>query len=269
MVKRLAEGLILALMLCGGGFLILSSLISSVEGRDENVITLHEDDTVTLNLPVMDDTVRIVQEQLLDKSDKLGANKPLYLVLNSPGGSIQAGLKLINTAQGLPQRVDTISEFSASMSFIISQELGNRYVMQDSTMMSHHATISGVGGEIPGTLLARTNYLLDLINNISKRIATRAGMSIDNYNHLIQNELWMTADEAVMYKFADKIVKVRCGKDLRGPADPVTVHLGFGDAAVTFHKCPLISEPLSITGSEQAVRELEGYLGFTHQEGKY
>jgi ATP-dependent protease ClpP protease subunit len=78
-----------------------------------DVIELSEDNTVQLNLPIFSDTAAEVQKRLLEKDVKLKAGKPLYLVLNTPGGSIQDGLMIIETAKSLKRPIHTISMYRA------------------------------------------------------------------------------------------------------------------------------------------------------------
>lgn len=220
---------------------------SSVE--DEGLIVLSENNTVNLNLPIDENSAKITQTKLLEISDNLGKNKPIYLVLNTPGGSVVEGQHIIDLAKGLPQKVHTISLFSASMGFVISQELDNRYVLADSTLMSHHAYVGGIPGEVPGSAMVRLQHLLDSVTQIENDIAKRAGYSLKQYEDLIQNELWVTGPEAVDMRFADKLVRVRCDSSLRGPAEAVPVDFFFGSGKVAFHKCPLITTPMSVEGN--------------------
>lgn len=216
-------------------------------------IVLTEANTVVLRLPIMDEVATTVQQELMKKGASTSKGKPLYLVLNSPGGSIVAGKAIIETAKGTGAIIHTISMFSASMSFIISQYLGDRLVMSSSMLMTHRATVSGVSGQIPGSLLSRTFGLLMETLEIDQHIAARSGMPLPEYQFNTANELWMTGKLAVDKHFADELVKVRCDKSLEGTSAPETINLGFLSVDVSFHKCPLLTYPAKVrlSGTEE------------------
>lgn len=226
------------------------------------VITLSESNTVSLNTPIEGSTIKEVSKRLLEVSDNLSSKKPIYLVLNSPGGSIEAGNELIELAKGLPQDVHTITLFSASMSFQISQNLGKRYMTSAGTMMSHRAAVGGVEGNIPGNAFTRLYYYLEMVTRLDQIAADRAGMNIEDYQKLISNELWMGGEQAVDLGFADEVVKVKCDKTLRGPGPVQHIRMFIFSADVTFDKCPLITSPTEVEGDKRA----EQYFNSSKQD---
>lgn len=238
------------LIICALAVLLLNT---SATARDTALLTLSASNTVSLALPVTSDSVRYISEELLAKSDKLSANSPIYLVLNSPGGSITDGRHLANVVNGLPQKVHTVSMFSASMSFMLSQFFGVRYVLEDSVLMSHRAAVEGMDGQIPGTLNSRTNALTEEILSMEKQVAERAGMPLEAYQKAIADEMWLNAQTAVSRKFADKIVRIRCDDTLRGYGPTQTFNIFIFTVNIQFHKCPLITEPRIVSGNQQAM----------------
>ena len=223
----------------------------------DDTIILTEKNTVSLMMPVMEDTIATLERQLLAKSDKLGKHDVIYLVLNTPGGSIDAGNNFIRLAKALPQEVATITIFSASMGFQIVENLGTRYMADNGVLMSHRAAVGGVEGQIPGNAFTRLYFLLEMVTNLDKIASDRAGMGIEDYQAMIKDELWMGPENAVALKFADKAVKVRCDETLRGQGDIQTINLGFfGMANIAFDKCPLITAPTQVTGDKSAVEVL-------------
>ena len=73
----------------------------------------------------------------MDASLKSGY--PIYLFLNTPGGSIQAGLELIEGLNGINRPIHTVTLFAASMGWQLVQHLGTRYVLKYGVLMSHKA----------------------------------------------------------------------------------------------------------------------------------
>ena len=221
-------------------------------------ILLTDRNTVSLNMPVNGESASAVQNALMEKASRLRAKDPIYLTLNSPGGSIFDGEKIIETAKGLPNKVHTISIFSASMSFVISQYLSTRYVLDSGVMMSHRAYAEGLSGQVPGNLVTRTLGLLSSLNMMSSVIAQRAGMSLKAYNDLVQDELWMRGKQAVDLKFADEVVQVQCDRSLFGGQEPkVMTVMGFLKVKVTWAKCPLVVAPLNVEMPESGLSDRE------------
>lgn len=228
---------------------------NSADSAQSDLIVLSDDNTISLNMPIMGSSARDIQTELLRKSAGLSPTKPLYLFLNSPGGSVTDGERIVEVARGLPQKVHTISLFSASMSFIISQYLDNRYITESGVMMSHRAYSGGYEGQVPGNLITRTLFTLAQIVAVDRHVAERAGMGTKQYEDLIANELWMDSQEAIHLKLADKTVRVRCDKTLQGPGPAKNIEVFMFKVAVTFHKCPLITEPLSVELANSATPE--------------
>ena len=211
-------------------------------------IILSNKNTVVLNAPVSDESASLVQKELMEASSRLRSKDAIYLVLNSPGGSVSAGEKIIETAKGLSNPIHTITIFSASMSFIISQYLQDRLILETGMMMSHRAYAGGLEGQVPGNLVTRTLSLLNSIVQIDKDIAARSGYTTETYQELIRDELWMRGQSAIAAKFADEVVAIRCGNDLHGPGKEQSINvMGIFTIKVVFDKCPLITAPISIS----------------------
>lgn len=242
--------LLIALLVCA----CTSAENKALNPANKNpILTLSEKNTVVLNMPIMGGIAAAVSKELLEKSDELKTGEPIYLVLDTPGGSVDDGLKIIEVAKSLPRPVHTVSLFNASMGFIISQNLGDRYVISSSTMMSHRATVGNITGTFPGSFISRVQATAAQLMKINSDVAERAGMSLEQYMGMIANELWMNTDDAVKYKFADKVVTLRCDKSLRGPGSPRELDLGLFSVRVRFNKCPLVKEVELIRGDESAV----------------
>jgi len=233
--------------------ILLTSMCSGCKAvADSNNIELSSDNLIQINLPIIGSTAAVVQKQLLEKDSKLKKGKPIYLVLNTPGGSIQDGLMIIETAKSLKRPVHTISIFSASMGFVISQYLDDRYALESAIIMTHKARVGGVGGDVPGSFINMANYLLNYVNSINGRIAKRSGKELEDYNRLIESDFWMGTEAALDHNFLDKQVTISCDSSLRDYAEPQEVDLGFFAVTVQFHKCPLITQPQLVKGESRA-----------------
>lgn len=190
-------------------------LVASFGQAAEKHIVLTADNTLKMSYVFYDDTIGRVALKAIQLDARLASKEPLYLVLDTPGGSIDAGISLINTLKNLNRSVDTVTIFSASMGFQTVQGLGKRYIIENGTLMSHKAR-GGFYGEFPGQLDQRYTYYLNRVFNLDKIAANRSGMSLSAYHALIENEYWCEGKKCVKDKFADAIVSVSCDKTLSG-----------------------------------------------------
>lgn len=226
--------------------LVTMSLWGCSQAAVDDRIVLTEHQTVVLRGPVTANSVAKVQADILAKNAILGgSSKPIYLFIDSPGGSIVAGQSLIELVKGLDRPVHTVAGFAASMGYQMVEALGTRYVMESTSLMSHRAAISGLSGQVPGEANTRLANILQLVRELELSTSKRLGITLDEYQKLIHDELWLTGAQAVAMGHADKLVRVSCAKDLTGEVEQ-TVETMFGPIDVTFHKCPLIRAPLKI-----------------------
>lgn len=121
---------------------LLSLIVTSQVYATPRTVLLRTDNTVYLQGEVSSRSMTDIQNNLLDLvllRQKSGKSYPIYLVLDSPGGSIVAGEDFIQFAKTL-KNVETITFFAASMASAIVEALpGNRLVVESGTMMFHRA----------------------------------------------------------------------------------------------------------------------------------
>lgn len=213
------------------------------------ILTFGKRNTLVFRDVVTDESIAAIQTKLIRMSQSLPANEPIYLVLETPGGSVDAGLALVDTARGLPQEVKTVTMFAASMGFHIVESLGERLIVPSGTLMSHRIKVEGIGGQVPGEAVTRMNQLLRLAKEMDEAIAKRIGLSLKDYRDLIQDEYWVGGADSVKENLADKVVLGRCGPDMNGTYDQSIMTL-FGAMKVTWSECPLITAPLRIDVEE-------------------
>lgn len=216
----------------------LKSDTSIINSSEIKVIQLEDSNMVVLRGPITEDSMSQFMFEIAVKSKKLKDSDDLYIVIDSPGGSVFAGLDMIDLVEALPQKVHTITLFSASMAFQTVQALGTRYILRNGTLMSHRAR-GGVQGQFDGELESRYNMVKRKIDYMEKVSADRMEISIEEYKKLIKDEYWVHGFDAVNENSADQTVLARCGKSLNGTID-VTYRTLFGSVDVTLSKCPLI-----------------------------
>ena len=219
---------------------------SPIKNQDiKKTITLEDGTVTTLRGPVTGASVAKAMKSLQAASRKNSKDTHLQLVLDTPGGDIVAGNELIDFAKALPQKVDTVILFAASMGFQIAQNLDTRYITRNGTLMSHRARVGGLGGQVKGELETRYRMIRRTVDQLDFVAATRMGMDTKAYETLVLNEYWVYGFDAVGDKAADEEVAVRCGESMDG-SEAVNFETMFGTVKVTFSKCPLMKEPESI-----------------------
>lgn len=241
----------------------------------KRTIVLETANTVLLKGPVTEDSVSATMKKLQDVSRRVSKDTRILLILDTPGGDIFAGNELIDFADALPQKVDTLSLFSASMGFQIAQNLERRYISRSGTLMSHRASLQGMGGQVYGEFDSRYAMIRRVVDRLDVIAAARMSLDLQTYRAKIQNELWVHGFDAEQEKIADEAVLVSCGASMSGSSKQV-FNTMFGPVTVTFNNCPLIKAPeaiemggidltrqaeveaairMSLVGQEQFVRE--------------
>lgn len=208
-------------------------------------LTLEESNMVSFRGPVTDESVDRVLAELMAKSRNLKAGTPLYLVLDTPGGSVLAGMRLVDSIKALPNKVTTVTLFAASMGFNIAQALDERLITPTGTLMSHRASVGGMSGQVNGELEVRVRNVKRAVDFLDFVASKRMGISIEEYRALVLNELWVFGFDSVERKVADSVVLVACGESLSGKKTLKVATL-FGKATVEFSACPLIRAPLDV-----------------------
>lgn len=221
--------------------LLAMLLVSTTAFADKIVLT--ENNSVAFNEKV---TSEFVSKKILEVMTKSLKTKKLYLVMDTPGGSVGAGLQFIDIVKALDIEVHTITLFAASMGYQIVQELGTRYITESGILMSHRGAVSGMSGQIPGELNSRVSFIHTMLNKMSERASKRLGISKKKYDSLIFNELWSFGKNAIDTNQADKVAQVTCSKELLKGTYKKKFFTFMGSLEVTFSKCPLITAPVGV-----------------------
>jgi len=236
----------------------LSSLIKPVN-NDQVVLT--KDNLVVLSGEINGD----ISGEIISKAKDLGnrrlsAGKPVYLFLNTPGGSIQTGLEMIEALKGLDRPVSTVSLFAASMGFQVVQALGERLVLKNGVLMSHRAAgqFEGYfGGQRPSQLDNRYNLWLSRLTELDEQTVNRSNgkQTLQSYQKAYADELWLTGAQAVENGYADRVVTVKCDSSLDGVTSHSTDFLGL-KIVYDLDNCPINTSPMNVRISSPTEKEL-------------
>lgn len=207
------------------------------------LITLEKGNTVIFRGEVNGQTVAKAQTEILNLVRSVPANKPIFLVLDTPGGSVFAGLDFIDFIKGLGRKIHTITIFAASMGFQFVQNLDNRYISPNGVLMSHRAS-GGVKGQFDGEIEQRYKLIKNVIDRLDAIASKRLNLGVKEYKELIKDEFWVNGFNSLKSSSADEIVLLKCGESLQGTSTQI-VRTFFGSANVRVSNCPLIRGILS------------------------
>ena len=181
------------------------------------------DRIIFLGTPVNDDVANIVIAQLLFlDADNPGRDINLYI--NSPGGSVSAGLAIYDTMQFLKSPVSTICMgMAASMgAFLLAAGApGKRQALPHARVMIHQPSQSGGGGSA-SDIEIQAKEILYLREQLNALMAKHTGQPMEQIERDTDRDRWMSAEEAKTYGLIDSIVSHRSVVESARPAAAVT-----------------------------------------------
>lgn len=170
---------------------------------------LLKDRIVFLGTPVDDQVANAIIAQLLFlESDD--PDKEINLYINSPGGSVSAGLGIYDAMQHIKSPVNTtVVGLAASMgAVLLTAGTGKRYALPNARIMIHQPLLNGVGGQVTDIEIT-AREALKTKDKIAEIIAKHTGQPIDRVKDDTERDHWMSAEEAKGYGLVDEVVHPR------------------------------------------------------------
>ena len=170
---------------------------------------LLNDRIIVLSDEVNDATASIVVAQLLYLEGQ-DSEKDISLYINSPGGSVTAGMAIYDTMQYIKCDVSTICiGMAASMgAFLLSSGAkGKRYALPNSEIMIHQP-LGGARGQATEIKIV-ADHILKTREKLNKILAENTGKSIDEIARDTERDNYLTAQEAMEYGLVDKVIAHR------------------------------------------------------------
>ena len=164
------------------------------------------DRIIFLGTEIDDYVANIIQAQLLFL-DNTEPGKPIELYINSPGGSVHAGLGIYDTMQIIKSPVrTTCTGMAASMAavLLVAGESGERSALKHSRVMIHQP-MGGMRGQAADMEINYKQIVL-LKNELYQIIADHSGKPFDKIEKDSDRDFWMTSTEALDYGMIDKIL---------------------------------------------------------------
>jgi ATP-dependent Clp protease protease subunit len=167
---------------------------------------LLKDRIIFLGTPVDDHVANVIIAQLLFlESDD--PDKEINLYINSPGGSVSAGLGIYDAVQHIKSPVNTtVVGLAASMgALLLAAGTGKRYALPNSRIMIHQPLMHGVGGQVTDIEIT-AREALKTKDQMAEILAKHTGQPVDRVKTDTERDRWMSAEEAKAYGLVDEVV---------------------------------------------------------------
>ena len=183
-----------------------------IEERRMNAIAmdvfsrLMMDRIIFLGVPIDDYVSNIVIAQLLFL-ESVDAKKDILMYINSPGGSVYAGMGMYDTMQYVRPDVATIcTGLAASMGAVLlaAGQKGKRTALKHSRIMIHQP-LGGAGGKASDIEIS-ANHILELRDELYEILANHSGKSVEQIAKDSDRDYWMKAEQALEYGLIDEVL---------------------------------------------------------------
>ena len=136
--------------------------------------------------------------------------KDITLYINSPGGSVSAGMAIIDTMNFIKPHVSTVCiGMAASMGAMILScgEKGKRFILPNAEVMIHQP-LGGAEGQA-SDIAIQAEHILKTRDTLYKMLAENTGKPLDTIKKDADRDYWMSANESVKYGIVDKVITKR------------------------------------------------------------
>ncbi|PDO11365.1 MAG: ATP-dependent Clp endopeptidase, proteolytic subunit ClpP [Candidatus Reconcilbacillus cellulovorans] len=186
-------------------------MVVEQEARGERVYDIYSrllrDRIIFLGTPINDAVANTVIAQMLFLAAQ-DPEKDIHLYINSPGGSITAGMAIYDTMQFIKPDVSTICiGLAASMgAFLLAAGAkGKRFALPNSEVMIHQP-IGGAEGQATDIEI-RARRILRMRDRLNRILAERTGQPLEKIERDTDRDYFMTAEEALEYGIIDKVIE--------------------------------------------------------------
>jgi ATP-dependent Clp protease protease subunit len=166
---------------------------------------LLKDRIIWLGSEVRDENANEIAAKLLLLAAE-DSKKDIFLYVNSPGGSITAGMAIYDTMQFVPNDIVTVGiGMAASMGQLLltAGTKGKRYITPNARVLLHqpHGGFGGTASDIQ----TQAQLILDMKKRLAEITAAQTGKSVEQINRDGDRDRWFSAHEALEYGFVDHI----------------------------------------------------------------
>lgn len=168
---------------------------------------LLKDNIIFLGTPIDDNVANVVTAQLLFLEAE-DPTKDISLYINSPGGSISAGMAIYDTMQFIRPDVVTICVGqAASMAALLlaAGASGKRFALPNSRVLIHQPSMSGLSGQATDIDI-HAREILRLRESMNRILAHHTGQTVEKLQGDVERDYIMTAEQAKEYGIVDQVI---------------------------------------------------------------
>jgi len=168
---------------------------------------LLKDRIIFIGSAIDDMVANVVVAQLLYLESQ-DPERDVFLYINSPGGSVLAGMAIYDTMQYVKPDVCTIAMGQAASmgAFLLAAGAnGKRKVLPHARVMIHQPWAGGIGGQVTDIEI-RAKELVKTKQELNHLLARHTGQNMDKIVRDTERDYFMTAEEAVQYGIADEVI---------------------------------------------------------------
>ncbi len=168
---------------------------------------LLRDNIIFIGTPIDDTVANLVTAQLLFLEAE-DPEKDVQLYINSPGGSVTAGMAIYDTMQFIRPDVATIcigQAASAAALLLAAGSSGKRYALPNSRVLIHQPSMGGLSGQATDIDI-HAREILRMRANINEIMAKHTGQSLEKIERDVERDFWMSAQQALEYGMLDEII---------------------------------------------------------------
>lgn len=184
-------------------------------GRGERAFDIYsrllKERIVFLVGPVTDESANLVVAQLLFLESE-NPDKDIFFYINSPGGSVTAGMSIYDTMNFIKPDVSTLclGQAASMGAFLLSAgEKGKRFALPNSRIMIHQPLISGGLGGQASDIEIHARELLKIKEKLNRLMAKHCGRDLADLERDTDRDNFMSAEEAKEYGLIDQILENR------------------------------------------------------------
>ena len=184
-------------------------------GRGERAFDIYsrllKERIVFLVGPVTDESANLVVAQLLFLESE-NPDKDIFFYINSPGGSVTAGMSIYDTMNFIKPNVSTLclGQAASMGAFLLSAgEKGKRFALPNSRIMIHQPLISGGLGGQASDIEIHARELLKIKEKLNRLMANHCGRDLADLERDTDRDNFMSAEEAKEYGLIDQVLENR------------------------------------------------------------
>ena len=190
---------------------MLVPMVVEQSGRGERAYDIYsrllKERIVFMVGPVTDETANLVVAQLLFLESE-NPDKDIYLYINSPGGSVTAGLSIYDTMNFIKPDVATLclGQAASMGAFLLSAGAkGKRFALPNSRIMIHQPLLGGLSGQA-SDIEIHAKELLKIKQKLNRLMAEHTGKPLADLEKDTDRDNFMSAAEAAAYGLVDKVI---------------------------------------------------------------